>query len=170
MEPTRTNPDDSPRINVSRKIVIVDIENVLDGHHEMITSDDLVERAVEILRAAQARRPEDQVIVGCNPTLAFSAVAAFPGAQLVVGKGTDGADLALIQKFDPATAASRFTELCIVSGDHAFAPIARASAIAGLPVRLVVPHGGLSAALSAQSDLTVTLPELHPKAIERSAA
>lgn len=66
----------------SRKIVLVDLENMLFGRHtgaEPNQSD----RSSEILALAQARRPGDMIIVGCNPHLAFLANDLFAGAQIV---------------------------------------------------------------------------------------
>lgn len=147
------------RTEQSRKIVLVDIENVLDGLHATASTDDIVRRAVQILATAEARRPSDQVIVGCNPQLAFAAASAFPGAQIVVGRGHDGADNALIHKFDADIAASRFTELCIVSGDHAFATIASAATSRDLSTRVIASQG-TSGLLRVHATHHLSLPQL----------
>lgn len=139
-----------------RKIVVIDIENMMFGQHVNSSEPD---RSVEILDLAQARRPTDMVIVGCNPQLAFSAKELFPHAQIVTGKGKDGADRALIDKIDLHHVSDRFDELCIVSGDHAFAPIAHAASQAGLKVRVVAPSFGLSTALRVYADTAVLLPD-----------
>jgi len=99
------------------------------------------------------------LIVGCNPHLAFLANEHFPGAKIVTGKGKDGADQALIDAVDADHAADRYSELCIVSGDHAFGEVAHAARRAGLRVRVVAPHAGLSTALRVYADTTVILPE-----------
>ena len=98
----------------SRKIVLIDLENMLFGQH---ADGNRTDRSVEILELAEARRPHDMLIVGCNPNLAFLANTHFPGAQIVTGKGKDGADQALIAAIDASHAAERYSELCIVSGD-----------------------------------------------------
>ena len=138
-----------------RKIVIVDLENMMFGNHVDPSQD----RSVEILELAQARRPTDMVIVGCNPRLAFSAKNLFPSSQIVTGHGKDGADIALIETLDLNHAAERFDELCIVSGDHAFAPIAHAARQRGLRIRVVAPRFGMSTALRVYADTAVHLPE-----------
>ena len=143
---------------VSRKIVLIDLENMLFGKHE--SSDDATSsQSEQILSLAEARRPGDQLIVGCNPQLAFLARELFPSAQIVTGKGKDGADLALLAVIDPHHAAHRFSELCIVSGDHAFTELAREARKAGLGVRVVAPHAGLSRTLRLQATTSVFLPE-----------
>lgn len=140
----------------SRKIVLIDLENMMFGQH---ASDLRTDRSAEILELAQARRPGDMLVVGCNPRLAFLAQEYFPGAQIVTGKGKNGADQALAQAIDTDHAADRYSELCIVSGDHAFGEIAAAARRAGLQVRVVAPHAGLSLALRVYADTAVVLPE-----------
>lgn len=143
----------------SRKIVLVDLENMLFGNHE--GSGAVIEhnRSKEILGLAQARRPGDNIIVGCNPQLVFLAADLFPGSQIVTGKGKDGADRALIDALDLDHAAERYDELCIVSGDHLFCNVAHPARQAGLSVRIVAPHAGLSTALRVFADTAVFLPE-----------
>lgn len=143
--------------SAQRKIVLLDLENMLFGQHE--TQRSTQDRSEEILRLAEARRPTDMVIVGCNPNLAFSAKDLFPLARIVTGHGKDGADRALIDTLDLQHAAERFAELCIVSGDHAFAEIAHAARKAGMRVRVVAPHFGLSTALRVYADTAIMLPE-----------
>ena len=142
----------------NRKLVVVDLENVLFGVHERLMGADLRAQTEMILDLAQARRADDQLIVGCNPHLAFAARAAFPKAQLLTRTGADGADRALIEHLDIAHVASRYNELCIVSGDHAFSDLAHEARWNGLTTRVVAPHMGLSAALRLQADVAVRLP------------
>lgn len=141
----------------SRKIVLIDLENMLFGDHEAPESP---KRAMgkQIVTLAEARRPTDLLIVGCNPQLAFVAKDLFPTARIVTGKGKDGADMALIDTIDPRHAASRFSELCIVSGDHAFTELAHEARLAGLAVRVVAPHAGLSTELRLQANTSIFLP------------
>lgn len=132
---------------------------MLFGQHLGSEDNEQVNRSAEILALAQARRPEDTIIVGCNPHLAFLAHDLFPVSQIVVGKGKDGADNALIRALDLDLAAERYGELCIVSGDNAFCAIAHPARAAGLHVRIVAPHAGLSTALRVFADTAVFLPE-----------
>lgn len=150
------------RADGSRKIVLIDLENMLFGTH---ADDNRTDRSAEILELAQARRPHDMLIVGCNPQLAFLANEHFPGAKIVTGKGKDGADQALIEAIDASHAANRYSELCIVSGDHAFCEVAHAARKAGLSVRVVAPHAGLSTALRVYADTAVVLPQAPNEAM-----
>lgn len=146
-----------------RKIVLIDLENMLFGDHKG-TDDELPrDRSAEILELAQARRPGDTVIVGCNPHLVFLAHDLFPNSQIVVGKGEDGADQALVDALDIERAGDRYSELCIVSGDHLFCEVAYPARKAGLLVRVVAPHAGLSTALRVYADTAVFLPEDEPQ-------
>jgi len=147
---------DNRRESDSRKIVLIDLENMLFGAH---AESNRTDRSKEILDLAQARRPNDMLIVGCNPHLVFLANEHFPGAKIVTGKGKDGADHALIEAIDASHVADRYSELCIVSGDHAFGQVAHAARKAGLPVRVVAPHAGLSTALRVYANKAVVLPE-----------
>lgn len=146
------------REHLSRKIVLIDLENMLFGDHESAAAQSR-QSSEQILSLAEARRPTDHLIVGCNPHLAFVAKDLFPAAKIVTGKGKDGADLALVATIDLEHAASRFSELCIVSGDHAFSELAREARIHGLEVRVVAPHAGLSTALRLQANMSILLPE-----------
>lgn len=142
----------------SRKIVLIDLENMLFGDHESVAAQNN-QSGEQILSLAEARRPTDHLIVGCNPHLAFVAKDLFPTAKIVTGKGKDGADLALVATIDLDHAARRFSELCIVSGDHAFTELARHARRAGLGVRVVAPHAGLSTELRLQANMSVLVPE-----------
>lgn len=146
------------REEVARKIVLIDLENMLFGKHADQDST-RADRSAEILELAEARRPGDMLIVGCNPRLVFFANEHFPGAKIVTGRGKDGADNALIDAIDAIHVAGRYSELCIVSGDHAFGEIAHQARAAGLSIRVVAPHRGLSTALRVYADTAVILPE-----------
>lgn len=150
---------DDRRGRSSRKIVLIDLENMLFGDHEGGQGEQSQDRSKEILELAQARRPGDNIIVGCNPQLVFLAADHFPGAQIVTGKGKDGADRALIDALDLDRAIDRYDELVIVSGDHLFCGVAHPARQAGLPVRIVAPHAGLSTALRVFANTAVFLPE-----------
>ena len=60
--------------SATRKIVIVDLENTMFGDHV----DSPQDRSTEILALAEARRPTDMVIVGCNPHLCLLYTSPSP--------------------------------------------------------------------------------------------
>lgn len=156
----------------SRKFVLLDLENLLFGKHDLRIPDQIAARpnAQNVLALAQARRPTDMVVVGCNPKLAFVARDLFPTARIVTAGGKDGADVALLNAVDLAHLRGRFSELCIVSGDHIFAPLARDARRNGLGVRVVGPKHGLSSDLRVCADTALLLPEPPPSKIRVFAA
>ena len=103
-----------------RTLHLVDIENLAGGS---AADAAVVAEAVERYRRTIAVTDDDHVIVGSGPTLAVTAGRAWPGARLVLGRGVDGADRALLEATDPAFVAARFDRVVIGSGDHAFAPL-----------------------------------------------
>lgn len=141
----------------SRKLVLVDFENVLFGQHESTDLSVLSQRSKEVHALVCARRSQDQFLVGCNPELVFAARSVFPRAKIVVGKGVDGADQALLNAFDLDVAFRRFSEVCIVSGDHAFADLAYKVRQAGLDLSVLAPKFGLSTDLRLQATSTTLL-------------
>ncbi len=153
----RLGAGDDRRNDAPRSFVVIDLENLLHGKHRTLDPAAIGAQAAQILAAAHGRRPGDHLLVGCNPHLAFSAKDTFPSARLVVGRGADGADRALLDAIDDAVIDRQFSGLSIVSGDHAFAELAIRTRARGLPVRVVAPRHGLSAALRLAADVTAMI-------------
>ncbi|WP_407689751.1 NYN domain-containing protein [Mycobacterium sp. HUMS_1102779] len=85
---------------------------------------------------------DDGVVVGVGISNAETAFFALPnGIRRVVGRGVDGADLALLGAGDLAWVQRRFQRVVIASGDHIFAPRVRKWTAAGLKVELVLGAG-----------------------------
>jgi hypothetical protein len=100
---------------------LIDIENLCGGTAG--TGDDDVARAVDRYKRTIAVADDDLVVIGSGPTLAPAAKAAWPSARLVVGRGVDGADQALLDADEPRFLADRFDRVVVGSGDHAFADL-----------------------------------------------
>jgi hypothetical protein len=100
---------------------LIDIENLCGGTAS--AGDDDVARAVARYQRTITVADDDLVVIGSGPTLAPAAKAAWPSARLVVGKGIDGADRALLAADDPRFLADRFDRVVVGSGDHAFAEL-----------------------------------------------
>jgi hypothetical protein len=62
----------------------------------------------------------DLVVLGTNGYLAFATKAAWPGALVRIGRGPDGADLALLREASPSDLAQRFDRVVVGSGDGIF--------------------------------------------------
>jgi hypothetical protein len=91
----------------------------------------------------------DLVVVGASSGEgAMRSGLAWAGARVVLRRGKDGAELALIDAADPDFVGDRFETLVIGSGDGAFTE--HAAAIARRDVRVVVlaRHDGLARRLA----------------------
>lgn len=116
-----------------RTVHVVDVENLFDGDHESATAERIRTR-LEEYRLAVGAGPEDVFYFGANPKLWFDVRAAVGGQRVVGYHGKDGADRALLEVVDGDWVVERFDRICIASGDHAFAPLARTCRQAGLVV------------------------------------
>ena len=122
----------------TRRFFLVDIENLTDGARG---TDDQIRNAWRVLRdEAPGIAPADDVLIGAAERVARRLEPLIQGRNVrwVVGEQiADGADLALLEAIDLDAVATRFDELVIVSGDHAFAPLARRARLLGLSVQVV---------------------------------
>lgn len=136
----------------------IDIEN-LAGNGRLLSQDVVGVRD----RFQQAVAPDemDLFTVGCDSSNAFHVRSAFPGARLVVGRGPDGADLALIEAMQEDMQSGAWsTQVLLGSGDHIFAPILAAMAGEGAITRVVGIEGHTSHRLKLAAHHTTLLPEL----------
>ena len=142
-----------------RRYFLVDIENptrVAQG-----TAEQAARLWDLIKQQAPGVAPSDHVVVGAGRAVAARYRAAIDGANVkwVVGPSAkDGADRALLAAVDLHRVARLYDELVIVSGDHAFTPLARRAKLLGLSVHVVTaehPSGRtmLSRELSNAADL-----------------
>ena len=135
-----------------RALVLLDIENLAG---DPFVSADVARAVVDRTLRSAGVRAGDHVIIGCNPRLGIAAGAACPGARLVVGRGPDGADQALLATSDADDVARRYDRVVIRSGDHAFAPLARALRRRGVPVTVISRRGAISHHLVPGADRVV---------------
>lgn len=121
-----------------RRYVLVDIENLTCGAKAAIGE---VAALWQVLKLqAPTITPFDHVVVGASRMVVRKYRAAIHGPNIrwVVGAdATDGADRALLAAIDLRRVARDYDELVIVSGDHAFADLARKAKLAGLSVQVV---------------------------------
>ena len=119
-----------------RRLVLVDLDNVTgmtDLHTEQWRA------LLQGLRPALGATDRDHLIIAmCRRTLAQAIVAlAEVPAQLLAKDGPDGAELAIDDALDLAHAATRYTTLVIVSGDHYFTSLAHDARRLGMHVHQV---------------------------------
>lgn len=105
---------DLPR---GRTLHVIDVENLVGGSAVDL---DAVAPALAAYRRSVAVAEIDHVVLGTGPRLAFAAKVAWPGAQLRVGRGVDGADRALLTALESRFVAARYGRVVVASGDHAF--------------------------------------------------
>ena len=119
-----------------RRLVLVDLDNVTgmtDLHTEQWRS------LLGGLRPALGATDRDHLVIAmCRRTLAraMGALTEVP-AQLLAKDGPDGAELAIDDAVDLAHAATRYTTLVIVSGDHYFTRLAHDARRHGMHVHQV---------------------------------
>ena len=147
-----------------RRLVLVDLDNVTS----MTDLDTEQWRALlQGLRPALGVTDRDQLIIAmCRRTLAQAIVAlAEVPAQLLAKDGPDGAELAIDDAVDLAHAATRYTTLVIVSGDHYFTRLAHDAHRHGMHVHQVASRrSGCSYALRRAAH---TWSELDPDRLIR---
>lgn len=121
-----------------RRYFLVDIENPTRGAKATRTE---VARFWNVLKQqAPGTAPHDHVVVGASRMVVRKYRSAIHGTNVkwVVGADApDGADAALLAAIDLRRVAQDYDELVIVSGDHAFADLARRAKAAGLAVQVI---------------------------------
>lgn len=132
-------------VPAGRRLVLVDIENVIGGSD---ADSALVGAALRLVDATVGRSSNDVRYVACGSNLLTNACDALPDGTLL-GRGIDGADLRLLELLDPAAVIGRFDSIALVSGDgRAFADRIEALRDAGVPTDLYGPLGHTSQRLS----------------------
>ncbi len=148
-----------------RKLHLADVENLCGGSH---VSDESVATAMCEYADAAVPGRNDHVIVACSPQLAIPSHSAEPDARVLVGRGFDGADLALIGAVTTPDVPRRFDAVVIGSGDHIIAGIAASLHLMGVPVTVVSRESSLSASLARVATTVVRIPDL-PQPIGEAA-
>jgi hypothetical protein len=124
-------------VPTGRALHLVDLENVLGDPWAV---GPCVAATYEEVLVRGLHREGDLVVVAVNPGLAkHFAFTDHTSCQLLIGRGRDGADLALLGWGTPEFIARRFDRLVVASGDGIFAGIVRA--LRELDVRVEVLYG-----------------------------
>lgn len=131
-------------VPAGRRLVIVDIENVVGGSN---AHSSLVDAAMRLVDRLVGRTEHDVRYVACGVQLFATANDVLPSGTLL-GRGIDGADNRLLELLDPAAVVGRYDAVALVSGDgRAFADVVEALRLAGVPTDLYGPEGHTSARL-----------------------
>lgn len=132
-------------IPAGRALHLVDLENVIGDPRA--SGPGVVETYEEVLVHGR-HRAGDLVVVAVNPGM-FRQIAFCPhtSCQLIVARGRDGADLALLGWARPEWIVARFDRLVVASGDGIFAPVVRTTREHGLVVEVLHGRGQVSGRL-----------------------
>ena len=135
----------------------IDVENLIGGSS---AEQSVIERVAADYRNIVPAAVDDHIVIGANPSLGHLAVQFWPSARLVVRRGRNGADIALIECVkDVEFTAARFDRIVIGSGDGVFVHVVRAFRRLGLPVEVVARQGRLSRELAATASVVRRLRE-----------
>ena len=151
-----------------RRYFLVDIENPTCG--AKATREEVATFWSILKQQAPGIAPHDHVVIGASRMVLrkYRAAISGPNIKWVVGADApDGADRALMAAIDLRAVARANDELVIVSGDGAFADLARRARKLGLTVHVVTAqhpehHTMLSRELSGAAHLR-TLVRLRPR-------
>ena len=133
-------------IDSERRLVVVDIENVLFGCRALT-----VEQAMRLVLREIGKSGQDQIVIAASSKTFAHYGMPILGARIRLGVGVDGADHALLEVLHEDVE-SRFSEVVVVSGDHIFAPRIAELTAAGLSVNVIAPRGALSTEIRAEAD------------------
>ncbi len=128
-----------------RSIYLIDAENVAGSARPGRVD---FERARRRLDAAVDRDEHDHVVVAAGVSNALDAGLVWTEGQLLVGRGPDGAEVALLGWAQHAELAARFDAVVIASGDFAFVALAAALRLAGVPVIVAAWRASCSRSLA----------------------
>lgn len=152
----------------ARRYVLFDVENPTCGAQ---ASRAELARLWSILKSqAPGFSGRDHIVIGAARSVAakYLGVIDEPNVKWVTGANApDAADRALLAAIDLHRVARKYDELVIISGDHAFAPLARRARKLGLRVHIVTAEHpeqrtSLSRELAEAADIR-TLVRLFPR-------
>lgn len=138
-----------------RRIVLVDIENVVGGSSAL---RDSVIWAKEVVEECISARPGDQVVLGVSPAGLLDLACAWTRVRYVMRPGLDGADLVLLEVLGE-NIADRFAEVVLVSGDGIFTNAVAELASQGVHTTVVAHPAGLSRRLELAANEVRFLPD-----------
>lgn len=137
-EPETATTSTPPSGSRKRRYVLVDVENPTRGARATREEVGVLWHCLK--QQAPGIAPEDHVVVGASRRVARKYRASMQGKNVrwVIGADApEAADRALIAAIDLYRVARDYDELVIVSGDHAFAALARRAKQLGLSVHVV---------------------------------
>ena len=148
------------RLKTGRSLALVDVENCC-GIDRPVARDVAVARSA--LLATGVLPTGTQVVIGTSADRTLlEAGIGWRGPRLVIRKGHDGADLALLDVALNEGVAARFDTVVICSGDGIFAMAARYLRERGVRVVVVGRSGSISRLLRQEADTVLEIRPLTP--------
>ena len=139
-----------------RRLHVIDIENLVGGG---TLTEPRLRAWSDAYTALDLYRCGDHVAIGVDVTGAAVVMGALRSPRVVLGRGPDGADRALLRvlhdELDPARS---YSELVLGSGDGIFADEVGRLTGRGLPVTLVARPGSLAKRLRLAGGREVAFP------------
>jgi len=143
--PVGAPPALQPWVAIDRRLVLVDIENLVGGSG---ASADRVAQALRALHIAIGGTDADIWRVACGRRLLATAMSVLP-QPVLLGAGIDGADQRLLEQMHPHVVAGHYASVALASADTAaFAGAVESLAAAGVPTDLYIGAGHLGHALA----------------------
>ena len=149
----------------NRRLVLVDIENVVGGP---CTTEACAEWAHRRVLDTVGLGRQDQVVVAVDGTFLSCVAWVWSMARTLAGYGENGADLALIEVLREDVA-SRFRSVVLASGDGIFTDLVAELTEHGVHVTVVAHESGLSARLREAASEVVLLSGSGGLPTQRSA-
>lgn len=137
-----------------RRLVVVDIENVVGG--AVMAPQQATNARAAVERAASLTAGE-QVVIGTSHIGVLATGLGWRGPRIVARSGIDGADLALMEILTQERVEARFDEVVLVSGDGIFTDVVAGLGAAGVAVTVVAGHDRCSKRLRVAAGRTAHL-------------
>jgi hypothetical protein len=142
-------------VPVGRTLHLIDIENLAGGDFSVVE----MASAAEAYRETAAVAAMDHVVTAVGVSALLSAVKAGFSGRMVVGRGVDGADHALLKVVaNPERIAAQYDRIVIGSGDHIFCEAARELRARGIAVGVVSRAERLSRHLARAATFVREIP------------
>ncbi|SDL41042.1 NYN domain-containing protein [Arthrobacter sp. ok362] len=142
------------RVMRGRRLVLVDIENVVGGAVMLV--EQAANAHVAIAEAVSLVGGE-QVVIGTSHFGVMATGLGWRGPRILARSGRNGADMALLEVLTEEHVEERFDEVVLVSGDGIFSEAVAALGTAGVNVTVVALAGHCSKRLRMAASCTVFL-------------
>jgi hypothetical protein len=137
-----------------RRLVVVDIENVVGG---AVMASEQASSAHLSIEDAVGLADGEQVVIGTSHVGVLATGLGWRGPRIVVRSGENGADLALLEVLTGERVEERFDEVVLVSGDGIFTEAVGALGALGVRVTVVARADSCSNRLRLAAGRTVLL-------------